>query len=918
MLTINDVTSATDAKSYYAACLSPGSVADRQNYYSEGQESPGSYSGKLAEELGIAGRPVDEATFTRLCDNRHPTENRPLTPRTNGFRRVCKDFTFSGPKSFSIIEAFASEAERRELLRAFDESVMETFRDDIEPDMQTRVRIDGADYDRNTGNALAAGFDHATARPENDESLPDPHRHKHLLVWNATRDPVEGRIKAGQVGDIVRDKGYYRAAFYARLASKLEALGYVIERRGGNDWEIAGVPQSAIDLFSKRTAQIESEAKRLGITDAKAKAELGAKIRAKKIKDLTLPELRKAWAAQLTDGERDALAAVYRREIPAAEKITAREAAAYAVAHCFEREAVVAERELVRVALLHGLGDVAAGQVRAELPGLGVMLAEKDGRLMATTKEAFGMERFIVGHAKHGRGCVEPVGIPAGLERGRLDDEQWQAVTSLLSSCDRVQLVDSAAGVGKSTMLGVFDQGMKRAGKPVSYLATTTPAVGVLRQDGFEAETVAKFLLSEKMQDAASGGTVVVDEASMLGLRDAYRLAAVAKEKHIRLIFLGDSRQHSSVAAGAVMQTLQRYGCMEPLRITRIKRQTDADHRKAVELLYEGRTLEGFDLLDKKLGWVHEIQSDTERYRAMAAEYVAAIRSGTDWKEILLLSPTHIEGQLVTQAVRDGLRQAGLIGKDEQELTRFVACDMTQAERGEERNYRPGRVDVIQFHQNAGGHKSGSRLEVTDANRASLPLADADKFQAYRQESIHLAEGDIIRFTANGTTLDGHRIRNGSAYRIAGFTATGIRLDNGWLVARDFGHFRHGIETSHGSQSKTVKLAIVGQSTQSLGAASMEQAYVTASRARARVSTYTDDKEAVRQAIQRSSLKLAAHDVFSQGKQADAAAKAWRMRQAKQRHQALLARNRADAEAWHRHQVTLQARQLERSQGHER
>ena len=118
--------------------------------------------------------------------------------------------------------------------------------------------------------------------------------------WSGTRlDAVDGRIKAGQFGNIVRDKGYYRAAFYSRLAGKLEGLGYVIDRRGGKEWEIAGVPQSVIDKFSKRTTQIEAEAERLGITDAADKAELGAKIRAKKQKELTLPELRKAWDAQL-------------------------------------------------------------------------------------------------------------------------------------------------------------------------------------------------------------------------------------------------------------------------------------------------------------------------------------------------------------------------------------------------------------------------------------------------------------------------------------------------------------------------------------------------------------------------------------------------------------------------------------------
>ena len=73
MLTIYDVTSATDAKNYYASSVSPEAASARRDYYSEGQESPGLYGGKLAEELGLAGKSVDKETFDRLCDNLHPT-----------------------------------------------------------------------------------------------------------------------------------------------------------------------------------------------------------------------------------------------------------------------------------------------------------------------------------------------------------------------------------------------------------------------------------------------------------------------------------------------------------------------------------------------------------------------------------------------------------------------------------------------------------------------------------------------------------------------------------------------------------------------------------------------------------------------------------------------------------------------------
>ena len=112
MLLSYEVTSRSDAKNYFAASLSPGGASDRHGYFSEGQESPGVLGGKLAEAWGIDGQTANEAMFHRLCDNLHPVTGRKLKPRNNGFSRIAYDFTVSGPKSFSIVEAFASEEER--------------------------------------------------------------------------------------------------------------------------------------------------------------------------------------------------------------------------------------------------------------------------------------------------------------------------------------------------------------------------------------------------------------------------------------------------------------------------------------------------------------------------------------------------------------------------------------------------------------------------------------------------------------------------------------------------------------------------------------------------------------------------------------------------------------------------------------
>jgi conjugative relaxase-like TrwC/TraI family protein len=850
MLRFHVATSAYGVKKYF----------EGSDYYAD--EAVGKWGGMLADRLGLSGQ-VDKASFDRLCDNLRP-DGQKLTPRNNDGRRVGVDMIYSGPKSFGVVTMLAADKERRDLLQLLADTAEQT-QQIMQADMKTRVRIGGQDTDRVTGNMAWASFLHTTSRPV-DGKPPDMHPHVHAFTFNATEDPVEQKIKAGEFCDIVRDRPYYEALFFSMLADGLIERGFAIDRRAGGKWELAGVPQSVIDTFSKRTGEIEEEAKRLNVNDPGRKAELGAKTRAKKQKQLTPEQLRKAWIDQLTDAERDALAAVYRREVPAAREISARDAAAFAIEHCSEKLSVIPERELKRVALLHGIGSVGEAQVAAELPRQGVITDVIDGRVMATTEALQREEDYIASVAARGRGAVTPVGVAAGLSRtladGKaLNDGQWGAACGLLESSNRVDLIEGPAGAGKSSLLGKFDEGVKLAGESVTYLATTAGAVNVLQEDGFQANTLARFLVDEKMQKASKGGRVVIDESSMLGHKDAVRLFKLAEKLDLKPVFVGDPMQHGSVPRGSFLHVLKEYGCIRPHRLTEILRQESPEYRAAAQLLSAGDTLEGFDALDR-MEWVKELASDEERYRQVAIEYRQAL---DDKKSILVVSPTHAEAARITGAIRRELREAGRLGADELAFTRLVAVDTSEAERKQATTYRPG--DVIQFHQNAKGFKKGERLIVTDP--AAVPVAEAARFSVYRPEAIALAAGDVIRFTGSVKTEDGeHTLRNGASHRIAGFTPGGnIRLDNGWLVEKDAGHFRHGfVETSFGSQGRTVKRAILAMSVAGVAAVNQEQLYVSASRAKERMTLYTDDKAAVRRAVQRSSRKLAALDIRPKAK----------------------------------------------------
>src|SRR5437899_12184523 len=133
MIRIRQQASAKAAKEYY-------STAD---YYSEGQEIIGSWGGKGASRLGLQGT-VDKFSFERLCDNRDPRTGKPLTVRTRSERTVGYDFTFSVPKSVSLLYALSGD---QGIMDAFRGAVDETMRE-IEAEMTTRVRKKRKNNDR--------------------------------------------------------------------------------------------------------------------------------------------------------------------------------------------------------------------------------------------------------------------------------------------------------------------------------------------------------------------------------------------------------------------------------------------------------------------------------------------------------------------------------------------------------------------------------------------------------------------------------------------------------------------------------------------------------------------------------------------------------------------------------------------------
>lgn len=846
MIRITQQDSASSAKRYYATA----------DYYSEGQELVGSWGGKAASQLGLTGM-VDKFSFERLCDNLDPRAGLPLTVRTRTERTVGYDFTFSVPKSVSLLYAMSGD---QDIMEAFRGAVDETMRE-LEAEMKTRVRKGRQDTDRTTGNMAWAEFIHTTSRPV--DGIPDPQLHAHVFVFNSTFDEEEKRWKAGQFRELKRDAPYFQAAFRVRLANRLQDIGFGIERKR-DDFEIAGVKPDVLKRFSRRTALIEKLAEEKGITDPDRKGELGAETREKKGKPLGMQELRKDWNSRLTDKERQALAAVHRRETRFAKPEPGEGYSVdHAIEHCYVREAVVPERKLATEALKRGIGAVTVEGVTREVAMRPLIRSEITGRTMATTKEMLALESKLIDFARTGRGRCRPLGDPdRPCSRDWFNDGQKAAVRHVLGSRDRVMIIRGVAGTGKTTLEQEIGEALTEAGKPVVALAQSVKASReVLRQEaGFaDADTVARFLKDKDMQESAKGGVILVDEASQLGTRDMMEIFGVAESVNARVLLVGDRRQHRSVTAGEPLKLLQETAGLKVAEVTDILRQ-QGDYKKAAKALSEGRTDEAFEELDK-LGWIKQVDN-VERNQQLASAYLTAIaekKKGGGFKSALVVSPTHAEADRITGAIRSGLKEQGKLA-GERIVTAWVPTHLTDAQKADATEYESGYL--LQFHQNAPGIQKGARLIVGEGTVPPTELAK--RFEVYRPVQIALAVGDRVRVTAGGKTKDGkHRLSNGSLLTVQGFTRRGdMIVDHGWVIDREFGHLTHGyVVTSHASQGVTVDKVFVGISSESFPATGQRTAYVAVTRGKEQAVIYTDYRKELLKAAGRPDDPLSATEL---------------------------------------------------------
>ena len=579
------------------------------------------------------------------------------------------------------------------------------------------------------------------------------------------------------------------------------------------------------------------------------------------------------------------------REAEAAKVEVADRAAAWAVAHLSEREAVFSRTDLLTSALAWKPGKVSIGEAEAAVARL-----EKAGTLLAadypvpgdslTTDRTVADERETIALMERGqqRGAAPMRGraVDKALRNGPLTAGQKEAVKLILSDKDRVVGVQGYAGTGKTTMLNRARALLEKRGFEVRGLAPSASAARTLDAEaGIASETLQGFLarnagvagdrLSRKGEQAMKARfrktVLVVDEGSLASTVQARDLLRIADTLRIpRVVLVGDERQLDAVDAGKPFAQLQAAG-MTCAVMDEIVRQREPALKEAVEASLAGDIGKAFEKLGDN---VAEVKGDNLA-GAAAARWLAL--SAEEREATGLMAPSHALREKTNAIVRERLIRDGVIDGPAMNGERLVSRGYTNAEKAHAANYAPG--DVVAFHRRYKrlGVDKGDELRVAGVDRAAGVVTLRDRHgttvaweparlaarrggvEVYAVDAMELRRGDRICWTRNDRR---HGLVNSGTAEVTavGDAAVAFRLEGGrdLTLPKDDSQLRHidraWAATVHAFQGRTVDRVIAAMEAEHAHLTTQKTFYVEISRARLHAELVTDDRRALRERLE--------------------------------------------------------------------
>ena len=876
------------------------------DYYAQGERVKGEWLGRGAESLGLSGEVRPEA-FEALRVNQRPGTGDRLTPRTkemrlptlaeaalafrqkegrpgtvqevSSFRLSMKpvsnrvaffDFQCSAQKSVSLIAVLGGDKR----LRNAHEEASRIGLAELERFASRQRNTLLQRQSEVTRNICAAAFTHDASRAL------DPQLHTHFVIANATRDHA-GKWYALNEYEMVRAVRYAGKVYQNEMARVVQQLGYGIRlvRQNGEitGFEIEGVSDAVCERFSKRREEIERkiekfEEKQGRKPTVKEVALITRETRPAALKEIATSEVVAFQRSQLSPEEWRQLQSLRSQAEAQTMPIRAgqeRQALRASIAHLFERSSVLREHEILAEALSQSLGSVDLEALKQAAShgesGLVRLTDSLENQLLSEccTRQGLRLEQRAVKYVNDTKNTCLALNsrfVPAT----HLSQEQKEAVASILSTRDRVFSFRGVAGAGKTTTLREVQRGLSEAGRTVFAVTPTASAARVLRNEGFsQATTVEDFLRNAEKQGGLQNAVVICDEAGLKSNRQGAGLLRLAERHDMRVLLVGDVRQHVSVEAGDFLRVLEAHSTLGRCQVQEIHRQIPEDYRAVVTQMATGNVRQGLEGLER-MNWIREGQSDY--LEKAAADFLRLTDQGRNLDRCLAVSFTWEENHRFTDSIRKGLKERGVLPAEGTRLQVHESLRWTNQQKGNWQRYEPGHVVTFASQRNRPApsatvvrvEKKKVVVALASRKEMTLDLRRPDSFDVACSRQIEVSSGDRILIRANDKRLG---FTNGQVLTISGVARDGaLQTKEGLCVPADFRQWCHGyVVTSHKAQGWTADHVVVVAAER----LTSKGAYVACSRGRLSCIVHTPDKARLIERLPEGNRR-AALDVLSE------------------------------------------------------
>ncbi|MDD3466419.1 MAG: MobF family relaxase [Campylobacterales bacterium] len=889
MVTISKPQTKGQAKNYY----------QQENYYQNNSEI-GKLYGNALEYFGLEqGYQFNEKEYEQLLDGFNPVTNEALVQNAGDEnRRVGIDVTTNAPKSFSLELAGLINNQldaQAELLQKAQEKANITAIEKLQSnfgyakvwdkDKQTTVSVKAE-------GLVWASFNHNNTRETNSGHI-DMHEHTHNFLFNQVlyRDE-HGRLKwaAMQNDEIYRAKMFLGQLYRNELAKELKALGYELDVDAKTGFfELSGYSKEYLQEFSGRAKELretlaEIENETTVSNKAKMLNEINAKTKKAK-KHIDEAE----WRAETKNRmDKNGLSkAFYQERI---SKLTPKEANIDLVQEHITRAAqsltnnqsVYTQKQILIEAMKHGLHD---GLTEHDYL---VGLTENStiislGQDVYSTHEMVAVEKSIIEMLHISKGTQSEIlpnisideNMPENMTRG-----QKNFYATVLNSQDRFICVLGAAGSGKTYSVAKIKETLEQEHVDIELQGLAfmgKAAEGLEADSGIKSTTIDRFLIDEakvSRNENSKPRLLFVDEAGMVGSKHVARLMEYAAKSNTRIIFIGDTNQFQSVAAGRAFADLIKHGA-QTVYMDEVKRQETDYMMEAVTKTRANEAQNALSILEQKKQ-VNELSRD-EQIAEIVSKYWELKDKNKDYRRIRDKEPLVIASKNMD---RNALNEAIRIGNASTKQTRAVVfktlnLDGTAAQYA--KSYAIGVV--IQGDKSIGlkqgfdyeviGHKDDKTIILKGGKELNI-YEHYQKIQAFKQTDILLAENERIIFGKNITDRkSGFQAKNGERGTITEIMDDGritILNDNNQLKTFDIkkhNYLDYGYAiTDYKSQGMTSRDVLIMADAQS---SNLNSFYVQLTRASHNTHVYTNNIEELKANVTKPQMNTSTLDYTMKG-----------------------------------------------------